>query len=70
VARCVYIAPVPGLAAERFEDWSRKFGGLELTDRKDGPTVNVVQLVGETVSHHESSWREAESDRQGYGLRD
>ena len=41
VARCVYIAPVPGLAAERFADWSAKFGGLGL---------NVVQLVGETAA--------------------
>ena len=41
VARCVYIAPMPGLAAERFADWSVKFQRLGLI---------VVQLVGETVS--------------------
>lgn len=32
---------MPGLAAERFADWSAKFGGLGL---------NVVQLVGETAA--------------------
>ena len=41
VARCVYIAPLPGLAAERFADWSARFGGVGL---------NVVQLVGETAA--------------------
>lgn len=41
MARCVYIAPMPGLAAERFADWSAKFGGLGL---------NVVQLVGESAA--------------------
>lgn len=35
----MYIAPVPGLAAERFADWSAKFGGLGL---------NVAELTGET----------------------
>lgn len=41
VARCVYIAPVPGLAKERLADWGAKFGGLGL---------NVVELTGETAA--------------------
>ena len=41
MARCVYISPVPGLQAERFADWSAKFGGLGL---------NVVELTGETAA--------------------
>lgn len=32
---------MPGLATERFADWSARFGGLGL---------NVVQLVGETAA--------------------
>lgn len=35
----MYIAPVPGLATERFNDWSTKFGGLGL---------KVSQLSGES----------------------
>ena len=40
--RCVYIAPVPGLAAERFADWSVRFG--------KGLGLNVVELTGETAA--------------------
>lgn len=43
VARIVYIAPVAGLAAERFADWSSRFG-------QTGLGLNVVQLVGETTA--------------------
>ncbi|KAL1529400.1 hypothetical protein AB1Y20_000349 [Prymnesium parvum] len=39
--RCVYIAPLPQLAEERFADWSSKFGKLGLT---------VEMLTGETAS--------------------
>lgn len=39
--RCVYIAPMPALAKERFADWSAKFGDK-------GLGLNVVELCGET----------------------
>lgn len=42
MARCVYIAPLDSLAAERFHDWSARFGGQL--------KINVVQLTGETQS--------------------
>ncbi len=43
-ARCVYIAPLPGLAKERFADWSAKASILFLPDRPPTPVLsNVLQ---------------------------
>ncbi|CAK0763687.1 DExH-box ATP-dependent RNA helicase DExH12 [Coccomyxa viridis] len=42
-ARCVYIAPLPGLARERMADWSAKFGA-------GGLGLNVVELTGEATA--------------------
>lgn len=38
VTRCVYVAPVESLAAERLMDWRKKFG--------EGLGCNVVELTG------------------------
>lgn len=40
---CVYIAPMPGLATERYEDWSKRFGGPVLG-------LKVAMLTGESAA--------------------
>jgi len=41
--RCVYVAPKPEIAAQRFRDWGLRFG-------PEGLGLNVVQLTGETAA--------------------
>lgn len=41
-ARCVYVAPLEAIVAERYRDWQARFGA------KLG--INVVQLTGETAA--------------------